>query len=213
MVVATVCCGLLVRCTFESGCTAVPRMDRITRAILPSKYSIHDNCRCRGEGNANLACFNVALELGVAMAQRFGNADGKSHDWLLMVLRGSEYVRFVSDLAGFDLKQPDGHLETRVPAVMSWLATRPDAVKVPTPTAVLNALPPFEGERKAPDAAWRGEVPWADVVLAAIRVAENTGRAAHGRCERHDRQLIGHCRQGVIPRSWRPGWPWRGRAR
>ena len=47
-------------------------MDRITRAILSSKYSIHDLCRCRGEGDANLARFNMPLELGVSMAQRFG---------------------------------------------------------------------------------------------------------------------------------------------
>ena len=42
IVFATVCCGFLPRRAIESGCTSVPSMDRITQAILLSKYSIHD---------------------------------------------------------------------------------------------------------------------------------------------------------------------------
>lgn len=175
VVFATVCCGFLPRCAIESGCTAVPRMDRITQAILASKYSIHDLCRCRGEGDANLARFNMPLELGVSMAQRFGPNGVQAHDWLLLVPKGSEYVRFVSDLAGFDPKQHDGTLSTVVPAVMSWLATRPDAIKVPTPRAVLGALPSFQSARAALNDEWAGEPPWGDVVLLAMHVAQEHG--------------------------------------
>jgi hypothetical protein len=173
IVFATVCCGFLPRCAVETGCTAVPRMDRITKAILSSKYSIHDVCRCRGEGDANLARFNMPLELGVAMAQRFGPNEDGGHDWLLLVPRGSPYVQFLSDLAGFDPKQNDGTTETIVPAVMSWLATRPDAVRVPTPSKVLDALPTFQSEKQRLDKAWRGEAPWSDVVLLGMSVARD----------------------------------------
>ncbi len=175
VVFATICCGFLPRCAMESGCTAVPRMDRITQAILSSKYSIHDLCRCRGEGDANLARFNMPLELGVSMAQRFGLNGAANHDWLLLVPRGSEYVRFLSDLAGFDPKQHDGNLETIIPAVMSWLATRPDAVEAPTPLEVLAALPDFQEGRKRLDDAWRGDTPWSDVVILAMRLARANG--------------------------------------
>jgi hypothetical protein len=175
VVFATICCGFLPRCAIESGCTAIPRMDRITEAILASKYSIHDLCRCRGEGNANLARFNMPLELGVSMAQRFAPGGTANHDWLLLVPRGSEYVRFLSDLAGFDPKQHDGNLETVIPAVMSWLATRPDAVEVPTPLEVLEALPAFQQHRHQLDVAWKGDTPWADVVLLGMRIAQVRG--------------------------------------
>lgn len=174
VVFATVCCGFLPRCAIESGCTATPRMDRITQAILSSKYSVHDLCRCRGEGDANLARFNMPVELGVAMAQRFGPNGTANHDWLLLVPRGSPYVQFLSDLAGFDPKQHDGNIETIVPAVMSWLATRPDAVSVPTPSEVLGALPLFRTEKEQLDADWRGEVPWSDIVLLAMRIARDS---------------------------------------
>lgn len=172
VVFATVCCGFLPRCAIESGGTAVPRMDRITQAVLSSKYSIHDLCRCRGEGSANLARFNMPVELGVSMAQRFGPGGSANHDWLLLVPRGSEYIRFVSDLAGFDPKQHDGNVDSIVPAVMSWLATRPDAVRVPTPSEVLDLLPTFSTQKAQLNDAWRGQVPWSDVVLLALRVAQ-----------------------------------------
>jgi hypothetical protein len=174
IVFATVCCGFLPRCAFETGATAVPRMDRITQAILSSKYSIHDLCRCRGEGDANLARFNMPVELGVAMAQRFAPDGESNHDWLLLVPRGSSYIRFLSDLAGFDPKQHDGTTDTIVPSVMSWLATRPDAVSVPTPTEVLEALPIFRAEKERLDTAWRGEAPWSDLVLLAMQVARDS---------------------------------------
>jgi len=74
---STVCCGFAPRCAVESGSSLVPRMERIVKAIQTSKYAIHDLSRCRGEGEANLARFNMPLELGMSMAQRFGSASSQ----------------------------------------------------------------------------------------------------------------------------------------
>ena len=71
IVFATVCCGFMPRSALESGDVAESRLDRITRAIFNSRYSIHDLSRCGGEGDENLARFNMPLELGMAMAKRF----------------------------------------------------------------------------------------------------------------------------------------------
>jgi hypothetical protein len=115
----------------------------------------------------------MPVELGVSMAQRFGPNGTENHDWLLLVPRGSEYVRFLSDLAGFDPKQHDSSTETIVPAVMSWLATRPDAVRVPTPSDVLDVLPMFQAEKVRLNDAWKGEAPWSDVVVLGMRLAQH----------------------------------------
>ena len=102
-VLATICCGFTPRSALESGTVADPRMERIMRAIFESKYSIHDLSRCRGEGDANLARFNMALELGIAMACRFLSIRATDkHDWLAIVPSGHQYARFISDLGGFD---------------------------------------------------------------------------------------------------------------
>lgn len=169
---STVCCGFVPRSALESGTVAASRMERITQAIFSSKYSIHDLSRCRGEGSEHLARFNMPLELGIAMARRFTTRKAAQHDWLLLVPEGHAYLKFVSDLAGFDPRRYDGTPESVVPSVISWLATRPDAVRTPTPREVLATLPIFEGEKNRLRQEWGTSIPWADLVLAAIELSE-----------------------------------------
>jgi hypothetical protein len=168
IVFATVCCGFLPRSALESGSVAEPRMERITRAIFSSKYSIHDLSRCRGEGDEHLARFNMPLELGIAMARRYTQTKKfERHDWLLLVPEGHQYIKFISDLAGFDPSRYDGTVKTLIPKVMAWLATRPDAVRTPTPQDVLAALTAFTTEKEKLKRQWGDEIPCADIVLAA----------------------------------------------
>jgi hypothetical protein len=180
IVFCCVCCGFLPRCAIESGTTALPRMTRITEAMVNSKYSIHDLSRCRGEGDENLARFNMPLELGIAMVERLRTttADGPNHDWLVLVPEGHAYKKFVSDLSGYDPTEYDGKPESAVPAVMSWLATRSDAVVTPTPAAVLRVFPAFRNALVELQAEWHGRAPWADILLTAIHVAQAEGLIA-----------------------------------
>lgn len=172
IVFATLCCGFLPRSALESGSVAVPRMERITQAIFSSKYSIHDLSRCTGEGEERLARFNMPLELGIAMARRYTQrSPKKQHDWLILVPEGHQYLSFISDLAAFDPHHHDGTVKVVVQKVMSWLVTRPDAVRAPTPQDVLGALPTFLEEKVTLLEQWGDNVPWADVVLAAQRTA------------------------------------------
>lgn len=166
MVFAVTCCGFLARSALESGDVADARMVRIARAVISSKYSIHDLSRCRGEGSEGLARFNMPLELGIALGVRMATGEAE-HDWLILAPTGHQYVKFISDLAGYDPKTHDGTVECVVAKVMAWLATREDAVYVPTPAEVLAALPHFEERKRAEALAWHGELPWADLVLAA----------------------------------------------
>jgi hypothetical protein len=149
-------------------------MTRITRAIFDSKYSIHDLSRCQGEGDENLARLNMPLELGIAMARRFLNSD--QHDWLVLVPQSHPYARYVSDLAGFDPKKYDGSERSLISALVAWLATRADAVETLSPSQVLRGLPQFRREMRKLRITW-GEPPWADVVLAALKIAKQFGRS------------------------------------
>jgi hypothetical protein len=177
IVFSVACCGFIPRSALESGSVAESRMDRIVQAIFSSKYSIHDLSRCRGEGSEQLARFNMPLELGIAMARRYMPAKKKNdrHDWLLLVPDGHVYLRFLSDLAAWDPKSHDGKVESVVPRVVAWLATRPDTVRAPTPQDVLAALPEFQAARVKLEAQWGPEIPWADLVLAAIDISQQMG--------------------------------------
>lgn len=168
---ATVCCGFMPRSALESGAISEPRVARIVRALVGSKYSIHDLSRCIGEGTENIARFNMPLELGVAMARRFIEPASK-HDWLVLVPNGHAYIRFVSDLAAYDPVAYDGSVPSVVVAVMSWLATRSDAVPTVTPQEVLAILPAFQSRRQVLNSAWGGLPPWADVIRTAIEIAK-----------------------------------------
>lgn len=169
IVFATVCCGFAPRCALESGTVAEPRMERITRALFASKYSIHDLSRSKGEGEEGWARFNMPLELGIALARRHMTRGRRNqqHDWLLLVSNDRKYMRFVSDLAGFDPAMYDGTVETLVPKIVSWLVSRPDAIRTPTPKAVLEALPTFQARRRELGIEWVGDVPWNHVLVAA----------------------------------------------
>jgi len=122
----------------------------------------------------------MPLELGIAMAQKFATDNSEdSHDWLLLVPKEHQYKRFISDMAGYDPKEYDQTKESAIPAVMSWLATRPDAVRTPTPKAVLDVLGVFETERNELNEEWRGDPPWADIVLLAMNVAAEYSLIPH----------------------------------
>lgn len=174
LIFATLCCGFTPRSAIESGTASISRMDRIVHTIRSSKYSIHELSRCIGEGEANLARFNMPLELGIAMAFRFGvGVNGYEHDWLPLVPRNHSYKRFISDLSGYDPNEHDETVETIIPSVMSWLATRPDAIQTPTPQDVLEVLPYFQSARENLGVMWCGCEPWADLLMIGLEIAHD----------------------------------------
>ena len=138
------------------------------RALFSSKYSIHDLSRCTGEGEERLARFNMPLELGMAMAYRqLARSDLERHDWFVLVPAGHRYLRFVSDLGAFDPAIHENSVESVIPKLMAWLASRPGAIRTPSPQQVLTELPRFQERRYGLGVDWRGEAPWRLVLEAA----------------------------------------------
>ncbi|HEY2739024.1 MAG TPA: hypothetical protein VGK45_11515, partial [Thermoanaerobaculia bacterium] len=75
------------------------------------------------------------------------------------------------DLAGFDPERYDGRPESVVAPVVSWLATRPTAVRIRTPARVLAELPRFMEVKIQLQEEWGGKAPWADIVGLAFNAA------------------------------------------
>jgi hypothetical protein len=159
----------------SSGQSGRPRLERILGALNDCRYSIHDLSRCRGEGDDNLARFNMPLELGMAMAIRGGSAAAERHEFLVLVPQ-EHYLhkRYISDLGGLDPQTHDGTPPRIVAEVLAWLLTAAEAPAELSPPEVLEKLPRFEAELDALDEIWRGgSPPWPKVVEAAARVARN----------------------------------------
>jgi len=86
---------------------------------------------------------------------------------------GHTYFRFISDLAAYDPVTHNGSVPSVVVAVMSWLATRDEAVPPVTPKEVLELLPVFQTKKRVLNEVWGGFPPWADIVMSAIDVARD----------------------------------------
>jgi len=174
VIFAVTCCGFLPRSALESGDVAELRIQRILKAMFSSEYSIHELSRCHGEGEQNLARFNMPLELGMAMARAFETSPPrvKKHDWLALVPEGHVYQKVISDLSGYDPKDHDGSVQDVVRKVMSWLITRPGAVCPFTPGDVLAKLPAFQEKVRNLREEWGDDLPWAFLVSAAKEIAE-----------------------------------------
>ena len=83
--------GFLPRSARETEGDPEPRFSRILGTIAGSKYSIHDLSRSTGEGDDNLARFNMPLELGMAAALRFEREGSlRPHRWLALVPDGHD---------------------------------------------------------------------------------------------------------------------------
>ena len=89
------------------------------------------------------------------------------HDWLVLVPAGHRYLRFVSDLGAFDPATHDNSAVTIIPKVMTWLASRPDAIPMPSPSQVLTQLPRFQERRHQLGVEWSGDAPWRLVLEVA----------------------------------------------
>lgn len=177
LVFAVVACGFTPRSAIETGTVSDSRIYRICNAMFSSRYSIHDLTRCKGEGDSNLARFNMPLELGFAMSRRFlAKAVRDSHDWLVLLPEGHEYTKFISDLGAYDAKTHRGTAGTIIPPVVNWLRTRPDAPLAPFPDAVIKRLPAFGKELDRLRTKSGGELPWSDVILIARKHAKKLSK-------------------------------------
>lgn len=163
--------GLIARSSRETDGSAEPRFLRILRTLSRSKYSIHDLSRFTGEGLDNFARFNMPLELGIACALRFERErSAKPHNWLVLVLEGFSYQKFVSDLAGFDPGKHSQSVESVIREVSAWLRLQEDAVE-PAPSAlrIYGAFAEFRNQ--VADLRLRAleKESWADLLLVAYR--------------------------------------------
>ncbi len=97
-------------------------MDRIYEALNSSKYSIHDLSRCKGEGDDNVARFNMPLEFGIAFGKGYPHKGRRLHHWLVLLPKEHFYRRCVSDLGAYDLSTHDNTVKSIVQPVMSGSA-------------------------------------------------------------------------------------------
>jgi len=117
-------CGFEIRCALETADGGEVRISKILRLIGECRFGIHDISRTSLDQDNNLPRFNMPLELGLFLgASHFGNAAQRLKQTLVLDVERYRYQKFLSDIAGQDIKAHANLPEKIICVIRDWLNT------------------------------------------------------------------------------------------
>ena len=123
LVFAVYKCNFLPRCALEIDDAGENRFDKIVRIIRECKYGIHDISRTE-LNTEGLPRFNMPLELGIYLgAKKVGGREHRIKQCLVLDKEQYRYQKFISDIAGQDIKSHNGSERELVIVVRNWLSS------------------------------------------------------------------------------------------
>lgn len=115
-------CGYVPRCALEVQDSSEVRIDKIYNLIKGCRYGIHDISRTELDAGTNLPRFNMPFELGVFLgAKRFGDQVQRRKCALILDRSPYRFKKFLSDIAGQDIKDHRDQLVLIIRRVRDWL--------------------------------------------------------------------------------------------
>jgi hypothetical protein len=125
-------CGFVPRSTLEHDDASQVRIEKIYRLIGASPLGIHDVSRTELDAENQLPRFNMPLELGVFLgAKRFGAGKHRSKRCLILDRERYRFQKFISDIAGQDIKSHGNSPEAVIRVVRDWLRNAGDHARMP----------------------------------------------------------------------------------
>ena len=122
-VFAVLDCGYTPRCTLEIQDSGQARIDKILALIGQSRYGIHDISRTQPDRVSRLPRFNMPFELGLFLgARRFGSSRQRRKACLILDRDRYRYQKYLSDIAGQDIRAHGNRVEDVITAVRDWLS-------------------------------------------------------------------------------------------
>ncbi|HEY0036571.1 MAG TPA: hypothetical protein VGB66_07785 [Longimicrobium sp.] len=124
---ATYECGFFPRASLEVDDSSPVRIEKITTIIRECRLAIHDISRTELDAATQLPRFNMPLELGIFLgAKSFGAKLHRRKAAIVLDTEPYRYQKFISDIAGQDIR-PHGSQTTEViRQVRDFLATHCD---------------------------------------------------------------------------------------
>ena len=118
-------CGYTPRCALEADSATEVRVEKILRIIGECGLSIHDISRTEMDRKSKLPRFNMPFELGLFLgAARLGGRQHQSKAALILDVEKFRYQRYLSDIAGQDIRAHPNDPATAIGAIRNWLNTR-----------------------------------------------------------------------------------------
>lgn len=123
IVFAIYACGYSARCALEANDGSQVRIDKIATIIAECRFGIHDISRTEPDPTTGLPRFNMPFELGMFMgAKRYGRAQQKQKNCLILDVERHRYQKFISDIAGQDIAAHGGDVASAITLVRDWLS-------------------------------------------------------------------------------------------
>ena len=124
--------GFLPRCTLECDDATEVRLAKILRIISQCRFSIHDISYAKLDPISGLPRFNMPLELGVFLGcKAFGGRPHRVKVGLVLDQEPFRYQKFISDLAGLDIRAHQNDPRLAIRAVRDWLRIATGRVDIP----------------------------------------------------------------------------------
>ena len=117
-------CGFVARCALEEDDGSQIRVQKIFDIIYQCRLSVHDLSRVEIDRSTKLPRFNMPLELGAFLgAKHFGSGTQKKKACLILDSEKYRYRKFISDIAGQNIKVHENNPKIIVRVVRDWLRT------------------------------------------------------------------------------------------
>jgi hypothetical protein len=150
LVFAVFDCGFTARCALEIDDSSERRIDKIFRIIDDCKFAIHDLSRTQLDSVHGLPRFNMPLELGIFLgAKHYGSGYNKEKNCLILDVERYRYQRFISDIAGQDIKSHENNMRYAIACVRDWLNHASGRKTIPGPAAIIGRYEKYK--KQLPD--------------------------------------------------------------
>lgn len=117
-------CGMTPRTALEAENGAEARIEKLARIIGECCHSIHDISRVELDDESGLPRMNMSFELGLFLgARRFGEGRQKKKTCIILDRERDRYQKFLSDIAGQDIRAHHGSAAELIRVVRNALAT------------------------------------------------------------------------------------------
>ncbi len=125
IIFAVIHCGFVLRCARERDDSGETRIAKIVEIIRDSQFGIHDISRVECDEANGLPRFNMPLELGLFLGAKSFSDQTKQKKKRCLILDSDpyRYQKFISDIAGQDIRSHGGKAMTAMRQTRDWLAT------------------------------------------------------------------------------------------
>lgn len=147
LVFAITDCGFVPRCALEFANGGLLRMQSLKAMIAESRFGIHDISRTQLDSENRLPRFNMPLELGIFIgAASFGGRRQGTKTCLILDIEKYRYQKYISDIAGQDIRAHSGNEKVAISHVRNWLSVESANERLPGGHFIFNRFTQFQAD-------------------------------------------------------------------